>query len=33
MELRNKTVTIDAKYVQKRLSDIVHDKDMSRYIL
>jgi ATP-dependent HslUV protease ATP-binding subunit HslU len=33
MELRNKIVTIDAKYVQKRLGDIVRDKDMSRYIL
>ena len=33
MELRNKVVTIDAKYVQRRLGDIVRDKDMSRYIL
>ncbi len=32
-ELRNKTVTINANYVQKKLGDIVRDKDVSRYIL
>ena len=33
MEMRNKRVTIDSRYVQKQLADIVRDKDMSRYIL
>jgi ATP-dependent HslUV protease ATP-binding subunit HslU len=33
MELRNKRVTIDARYVRKKLADTVRDKDMSRYIL
>jgi ATP-dependent HslUV protease ATP-binding subunit HslU len=32
-ELRNKKVRIDAAYVRKRLSGVVEDKDMSRYIL
>jgi ATP-dependent HslUV protease ATP-binding subunit HslU len=33
MEMRKKTVTIDSRYVQKQLADVVRDKDMSRYIL
>ena len=32
-ELTEKNVTIDAAYVQKMLSDIVKDQDLSRYIL
>ncbi len=32
-ELTEKNVTIDAGYVQKMLSDIVKDQDLSRYIL
>jgi ATP-dependent HslUV protease ATP-binding subunit HslU len=32
-DLKKKTVKIDAEYVQKRLSDIVKDQDLSRYIL
>lgn len=32
-ELTEKSVTIDAAYVQKMLSDIVKDQDLSRYIL
>ncbi|HEY6351001.1 MAG TPA: ATP-dependent protease ATPase subunit HslU [Candidatus Angelobacter sp.] len=32
-ELTEKTVTIDAAYVQKMLADIVKDQDLSRYIL
>ncbi len=32
-ELRNRTIRIDAKYVQKKLGGIARDKDMSRYIL
>ncbi len=31
--LKEKRVVIDAHYVQKRLSDIVKDEDLSRYIL
>lgn len=30
---KNGALTIDAKYVQERLSDIVKDEDLSRYIL
>jgi ATP-dependent HslUV protease ATP-binding subunit HslU len=33
MELRNKSVKVDAAYVRKKLGDIARDKDMSRYIL
>jgi ATP-dependent HslUV protease ATP-binding subunit HslU len=33
MELRNKAVKVDAAYVRKKLSNIAHDKDVSRYIL
>jgi ATP-dependent HslUV protease ATP-binding subunit HslU len=32
-DLVNKTVTIDAEYVTKMLSDIVKNQDLSRYIL
>jgi ATP-dependent HslUV protease ATP-binding subunit HslU len=32
-DLKDKTVTIDADYVRKMLSDIVKDQDLSRYIL
>jgi ATP-dependent HslUV protease ATP-binding subunit HslU len=32
-EMKQKAVTIDAAYVQKMLSDIVKDQDLSRYIL
>ena len=32
-DLKEKEVTIDAAYVQKMLSDIVKDQDLSRYIL
>ncbi len=32
-ELKSKNVVIDASYVRKKLGDLVHDKDMSRYIL
>jgi ATP-dependent HslUV protease ATP-binding subunit HslU len=32
-ELTEKTVTVDAAYVQKMLTDIVKDQDLSRYIL
>jgi len=32
-DLKKKTVKIDAEYVRKRLSDIVKDQDLSRYIL
>jgi len=32
-ELKKKTVKIDAAYVQKQLTDIVKDQDLSRYIL
>ena len=31
--LRGKTVTVDAPYVHNRLSEIVRDQDLSRYIL
>ena len=30
---KEKNVTIDADYVQKRSTDIVKDQDLSRYIL
>jgi ATP-dependent HslUV protease ATP-binding subunit HslU len=33
MELKRKTIRIDAAYVHKKLGDLVRDKDMSRYIL
>jgi ATP-dependent HslUV protease ATP-binding subunit HslU len=32
-ELRNKTVTVNARYVGKKLGNIVRDKDMTRYVL
>jgi ATP-dependent HslUV protease ATP-binding subunit HslU len=32
-ELRGRKIVIDAKYVRERLSDIVADEDLSRYIL
>jgi ATP-dependent HslUV protease ATP-binding subunit HslU len=32
-DLKKKTVRIDAEYVQKQLSEIVKDQDLSRYIL
>src|SRR5271165_546347 len=32
-ELKKKTVKVDAAYVQKQLSEIVKDQDLSRYIL
>ncbi len=32
-DLKEKSVTIDAPYVQKMLADIVKDQDLSRYIL
>ena len=32
-DLKKKTITINAKYVNGKLSDIVKDQDLSRYIL
>lgn len=32
-DLKKKKITIDAAYVKKSLADIVHDQDLSRYIL
>jgi ATP-dependent HslUV protease ATP-binding subunit HslU len=32
-ELENNDITIDAKYVKEKLSDIIKDEDLSRYIL
>jgi len=32
-EMKKKTIKLDAAYVQKQLSDIVKDQDLSRYIL
>jgi ATP-dependent HslUV protease ATP-binding subunit HslU len=32
-DLKNKTVEIDAAYIQQRLADIVKNEDLSRYIL
>ena len=32
-ELAEKSITIDAAYVRRMLSDIVKDQDLSRYIL
>ena len=32
-DLKKKTVKIDCAYVQKQLSDVVKDQDLSRYIL
>lgn len=32
-DMETKTVTVDAQYVKDRLSDIVEDEDLSRYIL
>jgi ATP-dependent HslUV protease ATP-binding subunit HslU len=32
-QLKDKKITIDAKYVKDKLSDIVKDEDLSRYIL
>ena len=32
-DIKEKTVTVDAAYVQKMLTDIVKDQDLSRYIL
>ncbi len=33
MELKNKSVKVNAAYVRRRLGDIARDKDVSRYIL
>jgi ATP-dependent HslUV protease ATP-binding subunit HslU len=33
IELKKKRITIDAQYARKKLSDIVSNKDLSRYIL
>ena len=32
-DMPGKELTIDAEYVRLRLSDVVHDQDLSRYIL
>ena len=32
-EMPGKELTIDAEYVQERLSDVTRDQDLSRYIL
>jgi ATP-dependent HslUV protease ATP-binding subunit HslU len=32
-DIKEKTVKVDAAYVQKMLTDIVKDQDLSRYIL
>ncbi len=32
-EIQGKTIVIDKQYVQERLSDVVKDEDLSRYIL
>jgi ATP-dependent HslUV protease ATP-binding subunit HslU len=32
-ELPNKSVTIDAAYVEARLNDVLKDEDLSRYVL
>ena len=32
-EMKNGKVVIDAKYIRDRISDIVKDRDLSRYIL
>ena len=32
-EMSGQTVTIDAKYVRDRLTDIVKDADLSKFIL
>jgi ATP-dependent HslUV protease ATP-binding subunit HslU len=32
-DLKKKNIRIDAVYVQKQLSEIVKDQDLSRYIL
>jgi ATP-dependent HslUV protease ATP-binding subunit HslU len=32
-DMKEKSVKIDAEYVQKMLADIVKDQDLSRYIL
>jgi ATP-dependent HslUV protease ATP-binding subunit HslU len=32
-ELKQKQITIDAKYVSQRLSDVLEDEDLSKYIL
>ena len=32
-DMENKSVTVDAAFVQKRLADIVEDVDLSKYIL
>jgi ATP-dependent HslUV protease ATP-binding subunit HslU len=32
-DLKEKTVVIDAAYVQRMLASIVQDQDLSRYIL
>jgi ATP-dependent HslUV protease ATP-binding subunit HslU len=33
MDLKEKRVKVDAAYVRRKLSSLVQDKDMSRYIL
>jgi ATP-dependent HslUV protease ATP-binding subunit HslU len=32
-DLKKKSLTVDAEYVRKQLSDIAQDQDLSRYIL
>jgi ATP-dependent HslUV protease ATP-binding subunit HslU len=32
-DMEDKDVVIDAQYVKEKLSDIVEDEDLSRYIL
>ena len=32
-EHKGETIKIDAEYVDKKLSDVVQDQDLSRYIL
>ena len=32
-DLENKNITIDATYIREKLKDIIHDEDLSRYIL
>jgi len=32
-DIRKKSITIDRKYVQKQLKEIIKDEDLSRFIL
>jgi ATP-dependent HslUV protease ATP-binding subunit HslU len=32
-DMKEKEITIDAKYVDEKLDEIVEDEDLSRYIL